>query len=141
MNTDPEFTTETHQQTIDVATEFLHTLGRGDMETLMKLWHDNGRLEFPFSPTGEEPVEGIDQLRSYFEATQGYKKPYGCSIKAVIPAANPDCVVVEFHGDLIDTRTDELYDNEYIAIVRVRDRRVILFREFFDSLKRQKHAR
>ncbi|WP_227268705.1 nuclear transport factor 2 family protein [Roseobacter weihaiensis] len=132
----PDFVTPAHDITIQVATGFLETLGRGDMESLMTLWHDKGRLEFPFSPNAQAPVVGIDNLRSYFLGTKGYKKPRGFPIKAIYPGADPEWVIIEFHGDLTNTRTGKEYSNEYVVVVQVKDSKVILFREFFDSLKR-----
>ncbi|KIC48370.1 nuclear transport factor 2 family protein [Tateyamaria sp. ANG-S1] len=132
----PDFVTKAHDATIEAATHFLETLGRGDMETLMTLWHDDGRLEFPFSPHAQAPVVGIENLRTYFSRTKGYKKPRGFPIKAVHPGADPEWVIIEFHGDLTNTRTGKDYSNEYVVIVQVTNGKVILFREFFDSLKR-----
>lgn len=132
----PDYVTHAHDTTIRAATDFLETLGRGDMESLMTLWHDDGRLEFPFSPKAQAPVVGIDDLRTYFLGTKGYKKPRGFPIKAIHPGVDPEWVIIEFHGDLTNTQTGKDYSNEYVVVVRVKNGKVILFREFFDSLKR-----
>lgn len=35
-----------------LACEFMSTLAKGDIETLMTYWSDDGVLEFPFHPPG-----------------------------------------------------------------------------------------
>lgn len=130
---------DAHKSTIAAATRFLETLGKGDMEGLMPLWHENGRLEFPFSPNGHPPVEGIERLRDYFLGTRGRKSPKGFPIKGIYPGSDPDWVVVEFRGDLTNTKTGEDYSNEYIAVMQMVGGKVHLFREYFDSVKRMRY--
>lgn len=131
--------TSAHRKTIDVALAFLETLGRGDMDRLMTQWHDEGVLEFPFSEKGAVPVRGLDALRKYFLGTKDYKTPLGFSVLAIYPGFDPEWVTLEFHGKLLNAKTNQRYSNEYIVVVRVREGKVALFREFFDSLKRHAH--
>ena len=67
------------------------------------------------------------------------KKPRGFPLKAIDSGADPQWVVVEFHGDLTNTKTGEDDGNEGVVVFRVIDGKVALFREFYDSLKRQKN--
>ncbi|MBE9042655.1 nuclear transport factor 2 family protein [Oscillatoriales cyanobacterium LEGE 11467] len=135
----PEFGTDLHRQSIAVALQWLETLGNGDMETLMTLWHENGVLEFPFNPegAGRDRVEGFEDLSDYFQGTKGHKKPIAFPVKAIYPGADPEWLVVEFIGRLLNTKTNQEYSNEYIVVIRVHEGKVILFREFFNSIKRK----
>lgn len=136
----PEFVTESHRHSIAVALQWLETLGNGDMDTLMTLWHEDGVLEFPFNPeeAGSDRVEGFEALSDYFQGTKGHKKPIAFPVKAIYPGADPDWLVVEFISRLLNTKTNEEYSNEYIVVIHVYEGKVILFREFFDSIKRKK---
>lgn len=136
-----EYLTDNHCKSIRIATTWLETLGRGDMEGVIKLWHREGVLEFPFNPpdAGPERIVGIDDLGRYFRGTEGYKQPLSFPVKAIYPCADPEWLVIEFTGNLINTKTDQTYSNEYVVVVRVSEGKVILFREFFDSLKRKQH--
>ena len=132
---DASVLTDRHRETIEMGRRFLETLGAGDMDALMELFHEDASLEFPFGD--EEPIQGIDALRRYFGQTGGYKKPRGFPVKRVYPGADPEWVVIEFHGDLTNVKTGEDYTNEYIVVIRVTDGKVALFREFFDTAVRQ----
>ncbi len=68
---------------------------------------------------------------------KGYKKPKGFPVKAVYPVADSEWVIIEFQGHLTNTKTGEDYGNEYIVVVQIRDSRISLFLEFFDSLQRK----
>jgi ketosteroid isomerase-like protein len=43
-------TMRTSKSADQLARAFMETLGKGDMETLMTFWADDGVLEFPFHP-------------------------------------------------------------------------------------------
>ncbi|MET1416704.1 nuclear transport factor 2 family protein [Roseibium sp. HPY-6] len=134
----PEMVKTEHLEAARLAEEWLNRLGKGDMDGLMELWHSEGELEFPFDPnTPEKRISGFADLDAYFHQTGGYKKPRGFTIKALYPGADPQWLVVEFHGELTRTDTGLNYSNEYIAVVQVVDGKMKLFREFFDSQKRK----
>lgn len=132
--------TDAHRATIKVAEEVMATLGRADLEGFMAYFDEDGALEFPFHTPDEPPrIAGKSTIQEYLISTGGYKFPRAFPISAVYPGHDPEWVVIEFRGDFTDTRTDEDYSNRYIAVLRVKNGKIMLFREFFDSLTREKY--
>jgi uncharacterized protein len=131
--------TETHQQNLQKAKDFMTTLATGDMDKLMNFWAEDGVLEFPFHPPGtSDRVEGKSKITQYFNGTKGNKKPLAFPIKGSYPMLDPQMVLLEFQGQLQNMVTEEQYTNEYVVLFSFNEaRKVKLFREYFDSLKRQ----
>ncbi|BAZ11641.1 hypothetical protein NIES4071_34670 [Calothrix sp. NIES-4071] len=86
-------------------------------------------------------VSKIKALESLFYKlfTKGYKQPTSFPITASYPLEGGNGVILEFYGHLKNTQTGEQYTNSYIVVFKFREGKLILFREFFDSLKRQKY--
>lgn len=130
--------TKQHHETAALVEKWLGRLGKSNMDGVMELWHSEGALEFSFDPnTPEKRITGSADISAYFHQTGGYKKPRGFTIKAIYPCADPEWATVEFKGELTRTDTGQDYSNAYIAVVRVIDGKMKLFREFFDSHKRR----
>ena len=132
--------TETHQQNLQTAKDFMATLAEGNMEKLMDLWAEDGVLEFPFHPPGaSDRVEGKSNITEYFNGTKGKKKPLAFPITGSYPMLDPKLVLIEFEGKLQNLVTGENYTNQYVVLFQFNETgKVTLFREYFDSLKRQK---
>ena len=125
---------------IELAARFLELLAASRMDEIADMWAEDAVLEFPFRPPGApERIEGKSAIATYFQGTKGYKKPESFPIKGIYPGHDPDVVFVEFEGHLVNTRTGERYSNDYIALFRFRDGKIAQFREFFDSLRRERH--
>ena len=133
--------TKTHQQNLQTAKDFMSTLAAGDMQKLMDFWAESGVLEFPFHPPGaSDRVEGKLNIAEYFQGTEGKKKPIAFPITGSYPMLDPQMVLLEFEGKLQNMVTGEHYTNEYVVLFKFDESgKVILFREYFDSLKRQKY--
>lgn len=133
--------TKTHQQNLQTAKDFMATLAKGDMNKLMNFWAENGVLEFPFHPPGEhERVEGKSNITEFFNGTEGKKKPLAFPITGSYPMLDPQMVLLEFEGKLQNMVTREHYTNKYVVLFQFNEAgKVTLFREYFDSLKRQKY--
>ena len=56
--------------------------------------------------------------------------------RAVTPLADPNACVIEFDSQLTVGDDPTVQENSYITIVRVRDGKIILFKEHYDSVKR-----
>ena len=98
-------------------------------------------LEFPFHPPGaSDRVEGKSNITKYFNSTEGKKKPLAFPITGSYPLLDPQMVLLEFEGKLQNMVTREHYTNKYIVLFQFNEAgKVTLFREYFDSLKRQKY--
>lgn len=131
--------TATHKQNLQTAKDFMATLAGGDMDKLMNFWADDGVLEFPFHPPDAvERVEGKSNITEYFNGTTGKKKPLAFPITGSYPMLDPKLVLIEFEGKLQNLVTGEHYTNKYCVLFEFNEMgKVILFREYFDSLKRQ----
>ncbi|BAY87567.1 hypothetical protein NIES267_70910 [Calothrix parasitica NIES-267] len=131
--------TATHQQNLQTAKDFMATLAAGNMDKLMNFWADEGVLEFPFHPPAAvERVEGKSNITEYFNGTTGKKKPLDFPITGSYPMLDPNLVLIEFEGKLQNLVTGEHYTNKYCVLFKFNEvGKVTLFREYFDSLKRQ----
>ena len=133
--------TATHQQNLQTAKDFMATLAKGDMKQLMSFWAEDGVLEFPFHPpNAHDRIEGKSNITEYFKGTEGKKKPLAFPIKGSYPMLDPKMVLIEFDGNLQNLVTGEHYTNKYVVLFQFNETgKVTLFREYFDSLKRQKY--
>ena len=131
--------TAIHQQNLQTAKKFMETLATGDMDKLMNFWAEDGILEFPFHPPGtSDRVEGKSNIAQYFNGTTGKKKPFAFPITGSYPMLDPQLVLIEFDGKLQNMVTGEHYTNKYVVLFQFNEAgKVTLFREYFDSLKRQ----
>lgn len=132
--------TTTHQQNLQTAQDFMATLATGNMDRLMNFWANDGVLEFPFHPPGApDRVAGKSKITEYFNGTTGKKKPFAFPITGSYPMLDPKLVLIEFEGRLQNLVTGENYTNKYVVLFQFNEAgKVTLFREYFDSLKRQK---
>lgn len=128
-----------HQQNLQTAKDFMKTLAAGDMKKLMTFWSSDGVLEFPFHPPeAPDRIVGKSAITDYFEGTTGKKKPFSFPIKGSYSMLDPSFVLIEFDGELQNLLTGENYTNKYCALFQFDELgKMILFREYFDSLKRQ----
>jgi uncharacterized protein len=129
-----------HQRNLQTAQTFMKTLASGDMGKLMTFWAEDGILEFPFHPPGaSDRVVGKSTITNYFQGTTGKKKPKAFPITGIYPMLDPNLVFLEFDGELENLVTGEQYTNKYCVLFKFNaDGEVTLFREYFDSLKRQR---
>ena len=131
--------TTTHQQNLQTAKDFMATLASGDMGKLMDFWADDGVLEFPFHlPGATDCIAGKSKITEYFNGTTGKKKPFAFPITGSYSMLDPKQVLIEFEGKLQNLVTGEHYTNKYVVLFQFNEvGKVTLFREYFDSLKRQ----
>ena len=134
--------TPAHAATIHVAVDFLESIRDGDgPETLAGYFHDDGVIEYPFAPPGApERLEGRDAILKRFRKAVGVKEMHELTIHHVLPAADPEWAVVAFHFTATMKEAGDTFGNDYVAVAHVREGRMLLFREYFDSLIRQKHG-
>lgn len=114
-----------------LAEEMLHAIGK-DMDFFWENAHPDLVLEFPYGPS-----VGMPDRVTRRENTE----PYLCDVARILPGltytnvrvlplAEPDAFVLEY-GGTCPAAND--YDQIYIAIMRFKDDKLILFREYWDS--------
>jgi ketosteroid isomerase-like protein len=99
---------------------------------------DDGVLERPFVPPGmARRIEGREEIRRALAPMAEAARKAGRRIRMYEPlvvrqTADPDVIVVEFdlHGE---DGSGEHYRLPYVQIVQVRDGRIALLRDYFDS--------
>ncbi len=119
------------------ATSFLDALTASDADTIAGMWTEDALLEFPFAPEGfPESVEGQPAIEKYFRDALAIVTPIGYPNRVVTPLADPSACVIEFDSKLTVGDDPTVQENSYITIVRVRDGKIALFKEHYDSVKR-----
>jgi uncharacterized protein len=131
--------TQIHDRNLQMAKIFMATLAEGAMDRLMIFWAEDGVLEFPFHPPNTpDRIVGKPALTEYFQGTTSTKKPSAFPITGSYPMLDPNFVFMEFDGQLQNLKTGEHYTNKYCVLLQFNEAgEVKLFREFFNSLKRQ----
>lgn len=120
-----------------IATAFLEALAISDADAIAEMWTDDAILEFPFAPEGfPEKVDGGPAIEKYFRDALEVVKPIAYPNQVVTPLADADACVIEFDSQLTVGDDPTVQENSYITIVRVRDGKIVLFKEHYDSLKR-----
>ena len=119
------------------ATAFLDALAISDADAIAGMWADDAVLKFPFAPKGfPESVEGQPAIEKYFRDALAAVTPIAYPNRVVTPLADPNACVIEFDSQLTVGSDPTVQENSYITIVRVRDGKIVLFKEHYDSVKR-----
>ncbi|HET9139888.1 nuclear transport factor 2 family protein [Actinophytocola sp.] len=113
--------------------ERVHTLFlAGDVDGIASLVAEDVVIENPFAPAGHPArVEGREAFRARLAARMGGGIRFDrFTDVAWHPSTDPEVVVVEFelHGRI----PEHAFARRYIQVVRVRDDRVIHWRDYFD---------
>jgi ketosteroid isomerase-like protein len=105
-----------------------------DMEAFFALWAEDGRQEMPFSPEGfPSELNGIAVVRRQYG---GLPDAYGRMVfpKLVVrPLAESGWVFAEYRGQ-IELLGGGTYNNPYCGLFHVVDGKIVLFREYFNSI-------
>lgn len=111
--------------------EMLEALGNLDFAKVASLLHDEASFETPY---GGQSVHGkgavLDMLST---AMPSFVRQMNFTLHALYPGADPDLLIAEYESEatLIDGGR---YANRYINVLRVKDGKVLLFREYFNPL-------
>jgi len=109
----------------------LGALERLDFDAVAQLLAENAVFDFPFRK-GRQAISGrtaiIDDLRV---GMGGFLRSMKFEVQSLHPCEDRGLLVAEYasQGVTVDGRP---YANRYAALLRVRDGKIVLFREFFD---------
>jgi uncharacterized protein len=96
---------------------------------------DDVVMEFPYAPPGlVTQLEGKAAIAEHLHNLAGMLAFDRMSEPVVHASTDPDVVVLEFtgHGKGIDT--GEPYDQHYISVIRLRDGKIVHYRDYWNPL-------
>lgn len=129
--------TPAENQASIAATAFLDALAISDADAIAGMWTDDACLEFPFAPGGfPKSVKGQPAIETYFRDALEVVTPIAYPNRVVTPLADPNACVIEFDSQLTVGDDPTVQENSYITIIRIRDGKIVLFKEHYDSVKR-----
>ena len=104
-------------------------------ETFPDMFAADGVLEYPFAPPGlDTPVAGRDAIIANFERMRKLLRIDGVADVAEIATGDPDTVVLEFSGFGEGVVTKEAYDQRYISVIRLREGRVVHYKDYWNPI-------
>ena len=126
---------EKHNKSIETIKLFFKALESPDINAVAELWHNDGVLEFPFAPDGAPTtVKGKADIKQILGEDLADRSRVAFPHLDIQPMLDPEGVVVEFSSDMEVASSNASYANQYIALAKVRDGRLLLFREYFNPL-------
>ena len=120
----------------DVLARRRHLILSGDADGFADLFAPDGVIEVPFAGPPGAPVrlEGREAIRAY--SRQVMASPLRLEdfeVAEFYQTQDPEVVIVEMRTTGIVTTTDRSFTATSIQILRIRDGRIVLFRDFPDS--------
>lgn len=126
---------ETRQANEQTVRDFLCLLAQKNMDAWANLWTEDAVQEMPFSPAGfPTRVAGRDALIKHYS---GLPAAYGAmSFPDLIlyPMSDPNWVLAEYRGEIEVLATGRSYNNHYCGLFHLRDRQIVLFREYYNPI-------
>ncbi|MFI0407234.1 nuclear transport factor 2 family protein [Actinomadura sp. 3N508] len=123
-----------HTSPADLFRHSLRLLLDGDIPGWVGLWAEDGVMEFPFAPPGwPERLEGADAIAAYMRAYPDHIDMQEFT-ERIHETAAPDTIVVEMRGigRLVKNRAP--FDMTYIAVVAIKDGRIVSYRDYWNPL-------
>lgn len=115
----------------EILTLFIQNLGNLALEDVEAMLHDDCVFETPYSGAVRR-VKGKKAVMDYLSTVMvSFIKHLDFTVTAVYPCVDPDTVVMEYesHGEM---RSGGPYGNQYINVTRLKDGKIILFREYYN---------
>lgn len=104
-------------------------------DSFLDMVSDDVVMEFPYAPPGM-----VTQLKSkaavaeYLHNLGGMLAFDRISEAVVHSSSDPDVFVLEFAGHGKGVQTGEPYDQQYISVIRLRDGRIVHYRDYWNPL-------
>lgn len=130
-----KISTEKHNESIETVRSFFKALELRDIDAVAELWHSDGILEFPFAPdSAPTTVKGKADIKKILGEDLADRSHVAFPHLNIQPMLDPEGVVAEFSSDMEVASSGASYANQYIALAKVKDGRLLLFREYFNPL-------
>lgn len=107
-----------------------------DLNGFADLFAEDGTHELPFAPPGiPKRVTGRENLRAYFAGIAGTPLRHNAFRNMTLyRSIDPEVLIAEYDADGEVTGTGRRYTLRYLQVVRVRDGRITLWRDYWDPL-------
>ena len=99
----------------------------------LDMFHDDAMLQFPYLPGGPVRIEGKAAMAPYLGSAQGGTDFHEFVLDSCRPCEG-GVVVMEYHCHATDTKSGRPYPQRYIGVLRLRDERLSLLREYLNPL-------
>ena len=109
---------------------FLEALGKLEFDTAGAMLADDAVVEFPYSGAGERMEGKTAIIRSLRDSMAGRVKFIRYNFEAYYLGQDPEILVTEF-SSVGMTVNDHEFRNRLIGVVRMRQGKIVLFREYF----------
>jgi len=106
-----------------------------DAETFPDMFAVDGVLEYPYAPPGlNTPIVGREAIVANFQRIRTLLRIDGVTNVSEIQASDPEMIVLEFSGYGEGVITGEAYDQRYISVIRLRDRNIVLYKDYWNPI-------
>lgn len=106
-----------------------------DATGLLDMVADDIVFEFPYAPPGGvDRLDGKAALAAYLPGVAAILTIDTLEATAVHPCLDAQVVVIEFAATGRGNATGAPYDQRYISVVRVRDGRIVHYRDYWNPL-------
>lgn len=122
------------EQTKQAICTFLESLEEKDMARFASVWADEAVQDMPYAPQGHpgRVVGKADILKLYAAWPDNSGAANFTNDLVFYPMQDPQVVFVEYHGDVEVVPTGRRYRQTYGGLFHVVDKKITLFREYFD---------
>ncbi len=106
-----------------------------DAETFPDMFAVDGVLEYPFAPPGlNTPIAGREAVVANFQRIRPLLRIDGVTNVSEIQVNDPEMIVLEFSGYGEGLVTREAYEQRYISVIRLRDRNIVLYKDYWNPI-------
>jgi len=106
-----------------------------DAETFPDMFAVDGVLEYPFAPPGlNTPIAGREAIIANFQRIRPLLRIDGVTNVSEIQVSDPEMIVLEFSGYGEGVITREAYDQRYISVIRLRDRHIVHYKDYWNPI-------
>ncbi|GAA3174002.1 MULTISPECIES: nuclear transport factor 2 family protein [Streptomyces] len=125
----------THRSPADLYRHGLRLLLAADIDGWVALWDEDGVFEFPFAPPGAPArLEGRAAVAAYMRDYPAHIALHAFPRLEIHETRDPETIVVEMAARGRAVVEDEPFAMDYIAVVTVRDGRIVRYRDYWNPL-------
>ncbi|WP_224240087.1 nuclear transport factor 2 family protein [Hyalangium gracile] len=107
-----------------------------DIERWLELFAEDAIVEFPYAPSLGVParLEGKEAIRRYFIETPKHFLGFVFTNLRRYLTTDPEVALAEVHGAATIAMTGRPYEQDYVMLVKARDGKIALYREYWDPI-------